>query len=77
MTDLLVDLRIDSLAGLVPEIVRRDCARAADSIEQMRGLLRDCAEHFKTLREANVFVWPNHPLNPEARIAEMLRETQE
>jgi hypothetical protein len=37
-------------------------------IAGLRALLRDCAEHFKTLREAGVFVWPNHPLNPEARI---------
>ena len=38
-------------------------------------LLRDCAEHFKTLREAGVFVWPNHPMNPEERIRVMLNSS--
>ena len=38
------------------------------------ALLEDCAEHFATLRKANVFVWPNHPLNPEERIAQFLRD---
>ena len=50
-------------------------AAAANEIRDQRQLLQDCAEHFKRLREAGVFVWPNHPLNPEARIAELLKRT--
>lgn len=46
-------------------------------IAKLEALLRDCAEHFKTLREANVFVWPNHPMNPERRIAAALRARDE
>lgn len=40
---------------------------------ELRKLLAECAEHFKTLREGGVFVWPNHPENPEAKIAAILK----
>jgi hypothetical protein len=63
------------IAGLREEVARvRDAAVtevhrswAAERVEWQAQLLA-CAEHFKTLREAGVFVWPNHPLNPEKRI---------
>lgn len=41
-------------------------------VGELERLLADCAEHFKTLRGAGVFVWPNHPQNPETRISEAL-----
>lgn len=41
---------------------------------QMAALLGECARHFKTLREAGVFVWPNHPENPEKKIAALLAD---
>jgi hypothetical protein len=44
----------------------------AAGMKEALDLLRDCAEHFKTLRKSGVFVWPNHPMNPEKRIAELL-----
>jgi hypothetical protein len=50
----------------------REIDYAQKRMEQMESLLRDCADHFKTLRKHNIFVWPNHPMNPEARIAELL-----
>ena len=57
-------------ARLANEAVHRraELTAALARMRELEELLRDCARHFKTLREAKVFVWPHHPLNPEKRI---------
>ena len=78
MKDLVERLRnyVDDLDDCA---IRVEAAAALESqakrIAEMKDLLRDCAECFSALREANVFVWPNHPMNPETRIAAALKET--
>jgi len=41
-------------------------------LEECRALLGDLSQQFAMLREHGVHIWPNHPLNPERRIAAMV-----
>ena len=41
MSELPMQLRIDAAAGLVPDIVREDCRRAAARIEALEEALKE------------------------------------
>lgn len=63
MSDIAQRLRIDAAAGLVPDIVRADCAEAADRIARMEAALRQIADG--TTDEQPPFRAINHILMAE------------
>lgn len=44
-----------------------------EKLREARKLMEDFAQHFESLRKEGIYFWPNHPLNPEKRIADFLK----
>ncbi len=56
----------------IPVDVQADIHAAQAALAEARSVMADTVESLQALRAANVFIWPNHSMNPEQRMRTLI-----